>query len=41
MRTRKVVRLHQEVLVFYKGDQGNISKEFGAVEVADIDGENE
>lgn len=41
MRTRKVVRLHQEVLVFYKGDQGNISKEFGTVEVADIDGENE
>ena len=41
MRTRKVVRLHQEVLVFYKGEQGNISKEFGAVEVADIDGENE
>lgn len=41
MRTRKVVRLHQEVLVFYKGDQGCISKEFGTVEVAEIGSEDE
>ena len=41
MRNRKVVRLHQEVLVFYKGKENNIGKEFGAVEVADIDSENE
>ncbi len=41
MRNRKVVRLHQEVLVFYKGEQSAISKEFGDVEVADLESEDE
>lgn len=36
MDTRKVVRVHQEILVFYKGDQKAIKGEFGNVEVEEI-----
>ncbi len=32
MKTRKVVRLHQNVLVFYKGDLANIKGRFPAIE---------
>ena len=35
-RTRKVVRLHQEVLVFYKGNPKEIQKHFPVIEVPDI-----
>jgi hypothetical protein len=28
MKTRKVCRVHQEVLVFYKGEHGAIKREF-------------
>lgn len=42
MANRKVVRVHQDVLVFYKGDIKDIQKDFGEVEVADIgEGEDE
>lgn len=32
MHNRKVVRTHQNVLVYYKGDTGNIQKRFPALE---------
>ncbi|WP_347152335.1 hypothetical protein [Peptostreptococcus anaerobius] len=32
MANRKVVRLHQNVLVFYKGDPKKIKDEFGELE---------
>ena len=32
--TRKVVRVHQHVLVFYKGDPGHIRDKFGEVQIA-------
>ena len=32
MRNRKIVKLHQNVLVFYKGDLANISKNFPALD---------
>ena len=35
--TRKVVKTHQNVLVFYKGNPKNIKSEFGEVKVKDID----
>lgn len=46
MRTRKVCRVHQNVLVFYKGDVRNILKKFSVIEYTDeelgiIDGETE
>lgn len=37
-RNRKVCRVHQEVIVFYKGDQKNIPDYFGEIEVGEIDG---
>lgn len=37
MRSRKVVRTHQEVLIFYKGDPKKIRDEFGEAEVASTD----
>ncbi len=41
MKNRKIVRTHQEVLVFYKGDVSKIKDEFKQVEVAEIESENE
>ena len=38
MRNRKVVRIHQEVLVFYKGNPKAIQGDFTEIEVADIEG---
>lgn len=35
--TRKVVKTHQNVLVFYKGNPKNIKDEFGEVKVKEID----
>ena len=32
MHNRKVVRTHQNVLVYYKGDTGNIQSHFSALE---------
>ena len=32
---RKVIRSHQNVLVFYKGDPKNIKQEFGPLAVLD------
>lgn len=37
MKSRKVARIHQEVLVFYKGDPSKIHSIFGDAEVAKID----
>lgn len=37
MKSRKVARTHQEVLVFYKGDPSKIHSIFGDVEVKEID----
>lgn len=37
MQNRKVARVHQEVLVFYKGDPRKIHSIFGDAEVAEID----
>lgn len=36
MDSRKTVKVHQNILVFYKGDQKNIPEIFGKVEVADM-----
>lgn len=41
MKNRKVVRTHQEVLVFYKGDVSKIQNDFKQVEVAEIESEDE
>ena len=41
MKYRKVGRVHQEVLIFYKGDTKRIPEIFGEVEVADIETETE
>lgn len=38
MRSRKVVKAHQNVLVFYKGDPAHIKDAFGDVEVMDMEG---
>ena len=35
MHTRKLVKVHQNVLVFYKGNTGNIVKNFSALEIKD------
>lgn len=35
MHTRKLVKVHQNVLVFYKGNTANISKNFSALEIKD------
>ena len=40
MQHRKVVKVHQNVLVFYKGDTKRIKGIFPEIEVADDDGEN-
>lgn len=37
MKNRKVTRIHQNVLVFYKGDPRNIGKEFGELETLEDD----
>lgn len=39
MRTRKAIKVHQNVLVFYKGNTGKISKLFPAIEVQDESGD--
>ena len=39
MRSRKIVKLHQNVLVFYKGDIGQIAKHFPPLSFADIEEE--
>ena len=39
MRTRKVVKTHQNVLVFYKGDMKKIKENFPEIEVV-IESEN-
>lgn len=41
MQYRKVVRVHQEVLVYFKGDPKNIKAAFPEAEVAEIEVENE
>lgn len=41
MKNRKIVRTHQEVLVFYKGDVSKIKNDFKDIEVAEIESENE
>ena len=41
MRNRKVVRIHQEVLVYYKGDAKAIQRDYPEVEVADIGDDGE
>lgn len=41
MQNRKVTRVHQEVLVFYKGDVSKIKNDFGNVEVSEIESEDE
>lgn len=45
MRSRKVCKVHQNVLVFYKGDVNNIAKKFPVIEYSDAelgtDGETE
>lgn len=38
MRNRKIIRIHQEVLVFYKGNPKAIQGDFAEIEVADIEG---
>lgn len=39
METRKVVKMHQNVLVFYKGNPKNIKKKFPKIEFTDDDSE--
>ena len=42
MQTRKVVRVHQEVLVYFKGNPKNIRATFPEVEVAELEeGDND
>ena len=41
MQSRKVVRVHQEVLVYFKGDPKNIKTAFPEVEVAELEGEGD
>lgn len=36
MKNRKVVKVHQNVLIFYKGDPKNIRLHFGEIDVADV-----
>lgn len=38
MRTRKMVKVHQNVLVFYKGDTKAISKHFEEIDFTDLEG---
>ncbi|OFI48832.1 chromosome partitioning protein ParB [Floricoccus tropicus] len=40
MNNRKVVRIHQNVLVFYKGDPKEISNQFGVLETSEDELEN-
>ncbi len=35
MHTRKLVKVHQNVLIFYKGNTANIPKNFSALEIKD------
>ena len=37
MHNRKVGRIHQEVLVYYKGNTGKIKDEFPELEVAELE----
>ena len=37
MKTRKMAKTHQNVLVFYKGDLSKIKDNFGDIEIADLD----
>lgn len=39
MKSRKVAKVHQNVLVFYKGDPKQIKEDFGDCEVAEFDNE--
>lgn len=41
MRNRKVVKVHQNILVFYKGDLAHIKDNFGPVEVMEHESEDE
>lgn len=41
MKNRKIVRTHQEVLVFYKGDVSKIKNDFKDIEVSEIESEDE
>ena len=41
MRNRKVLKTHQNVLVFYKGNPKNIKNEFGTVQIQEIENESE
>lgn len=36
MKNRKVVKVHQNILVFYKGDPKNIRLHYGEIEVGDV-----
>lgn len=36
MKNRKVVKVHQNILVFYKGDPANIRAHYGEIEVGDV-----
>lgn len=36
MRTRKVIKTHQNILVFYKGDTGRIKEHFAEIDFKDI-----
>lgn len=36
MKNRKVVKVHQNVLIFYKGDPKNIRLHYGEIEVGDV-----
>ena len=38
MRSRKVIKVHQNVLVFYKGDIGEISDRFGELDYSELEG---
>ena len=40
MKNRKVCRVHQEVLVYYKGDPNKIKDEFGEVAIKEIENES-
>lgn len=37
MQNRKVVKVHQNILVFYKGDTNNIKENFGEVEIGNLE----
>ena len=41
MHTRKVVKTHQNVLVFYKGKLSNIGKKYKPIDFVNIEGEKD